>query len=671
MSQTNGSTTCFEEEHKRQSKLTEKAFLLKLEKLQNERKGFVNKMKALIPEMKKLMSHKENIPQIKESLGTLNTLSENATTAHNEVLSLLPREEKAQQNEWFSSIMKYSDTFKNDIEKWLNESEPDISNEPDLFEIKENQLVSETKENNEHCLNGDENDDVKPSDSASNIGKHCSKSKCSASSNAHLNAEAELAALTTRQKLLEERHALEEEEERLRKRKEKLQLETEIAEKIATLNILKTRSTCSKSSMVSKTTSKFKATSQVSNGINSYLEKNKSKRSLNVHAEEFIPDVKQKTTNKNENYSLKYKTKMETAQHSNNKTEQNSTGPLHTVNSQLLNPTSNTITQLNEDNVDDDNEVLGIMKKQNEITTLLIQQQCLAALPKREIPLFDGDPLKYHTFIKAFENGVERNTNNNSDRLYFMEQYTKGHARELVRSCQHIHPDNGYKKAKDLLSDHFGNEQKVAAAYMDKALSWPNIKPEDVRALQDYSLFLRGCCNAMEDVQYLHDLDMPSNMLNIIRKLPYRLRDKLRSQACEIQERYKRRAKFIDIVDFIEKQVKVLTDPVFGSIQDPSTITTKVTAKPKSQPRLKGASFATTVGQVGQKPQSVRNEKDAKAPGSNTCLYCGAGHVLDMCKQLGKNGTREENKLPKGKWYLLQLFVYRTHEQALPEKDFL
>ena len=87
------------------------------------------------------------------------------------------------------------------------------------------------------------------------------------------------------------------------------------------------------------------------------------------------------------------------------------------------------------------NDVLGIMRKQNEITSLLMQQQCLSALPKREIPIYDSDPLKYHMFMKAFENGVERNTTNSCDRLYFLEQHTKGHAKELVRRCQHINPE--------------------------------------------------------------------------------------------------------------------------------------------------------------------------------------------------------------------------------------
>lgn len=54
-------------------------------------------------------------------------------------------------------------------------------------------------------------------------------------------------------------------------------------------------------------------------------------------------------------------------------------------------------------------------------------------------------------------------------------------------------PERGYELAKRLLREHFGNEFKVAAAYTEKALAWPELKSEDVKALQAYSLFLRGC----------------------------------------------------------------------------------------------------------------------------------------------------------------------------------
>lgn len=68
----------------------------------------------------------------------------------------------------------------------------------------------------------------------------------------------------------------------------------------------------------------------------------------------------------------------------------------------------------------------------------------------------------------------------------------------------------------------------------------------------------------------MSELDTTTNMLTIIRKLPYKLRDKWRTVACDIQEVHHHRAVFSDIVDFIEHQVKIVSDPVFGNIQDSS-----------------------------------------------------------------------------------------------------
>ncbi|KAK0136897.1 hypothetical protein N1851_026919 [Merluccius polli] len=44
-------------------------------------------------------------------------------------------------------------------------------------------------------------------------------------------------------------------------------------------------------------------------------------------------------------------------------------------------------------------------------------------------------------------------------------------------------------KAKRLLKEHFSNEMKIGAAYMEKALSWPTIKSEDFGSLQTFFLF--------------------------------------------------------------------------------------------------------------------------------------------------------------------------------------
>lgn len=140
MSQTNGAASCSEMESgtRRERKLTEKALMNKIETLQNERKRVVDKIKSLIPKMKDLMKQRENVPQMKQYLENLNTLCENATISHNELLPLLPDDEIIKQKEWFSSVMKYSGAFGKDIQKWIVETEQnhDLSQkQQDLREI--------------------------------------------------------------------------------------------------------------------------------------------------------------------------------------------------------------------------------------------------------------------------------------------------------------------------------------------------------------------------------------------------------------------------------------------------------------------------------------------------------------------------------------------------------
>lgn len=129
------------------------------------------------------------------------------------------------------------------------------------------------------------------------------------------------------------------------------------------------------------------------------------------------------------------------------------------------------------------NDAVNIMQRQSDITALLVQQNVTSALPTRNILVFDGNPLQFQSFIRAFENCVEQKTNNSSDCLNFLEQNTRRQPRALVRSCQHLPPARGYQTAKYLLGEHFGNEYKIASAYMYKIFNWPLMKPEDDDAL--------------------------------------------------------------------------------------------------------------------------------------------------------------------------------------------
>lgn len=48
-----------------------------------------------------------------------------------------------------------------------------------------------------------------------------------------------------------------------------------------------------------------------------------------------------------------------------------------------------------------------------------------------------------------------------------------------------MEPSAGYTKAKQMLQEFFGDDDKIAEAYIKEALDWQTINSEDGAALQD------------------------------------------------------------------------------------------------------------------------------------------------------------------------------------------
>lgn len=115
------------------------------------------------------------------------------------------------------------------------------------------------------------------------------------------------------------------------------------------------------------------------------------------------------------------------------------------------------------------------------------------------------------------------------------------------------------------------------------------------------------------------------------------------------------RAGFKDIVKFIEYQVKIISDPTFGDIQD-SPVGTKggnktQVSKTQLQQRSqsKRSSYATAVF-MSSEPAVSANKKNVQtqtqsAPTTTSnisCLYCTQRHTLDQCSQLKRKSHREK-----------------------------
>ncbi|XP_048011005.1 uncharacterized protein LOC125244793 [Megalobrama amblycephala] len=342
-----------------------------------------------------------------------------------------------------------------------------------------------------------------------------SKSKVSVSA-AFLQAEAERAALKAKAQALEKKHVLDMEEAQLKVKKEKLALESEMAAADAKVNVFlksesllgKMSSRSTKGSAKSDTSSTYPSTEYIAPA-----------RTLKVQITQDKQGKKGKSTPTVKTHQSHEKTQK------------------HKRDSSTL----------------DNTALADVLKKQNEITAWLIKQQQTSLLPTREIPVFGGDPLQFRSFIKAFEQGIESKTDSMQDRLYYLEQFTVGQPKNLVRIYLHMDPVIGYKEAKQQLEWNFSNSIKISSAFIEKALNWTALKAEDGPALRSYALFLCSCFNTLQEIKFVEELENSANLRTIVSKLPFKLRDKWRTIACNIQDSHNRKVKLKDL-EFIERE---------------------------------------------------------------------------------------------------------------------
>ncbi|XP_032416528.1 uncharacterized protein LOC116718567 isoform X3 [Xiphophorus hellerii] len=569
---------------KRSIKLTEKGLMSYIKMCQDKRNAKLKQARRIMDDLNVLMESNDKADSVNSLLATFIQCSQDAEASHKTLTSLpLPYDELMKQNEHFQNKMSSYHEFTELVRGWLCEREkPFVQPSADDYDQGKN----------------DVDNAINPEDSASNVRSVKSKSgsqvsRVSSTSSARIKAEAERAALLERAAGLKKKHQLEAQEEKLKQEKEQLELETELAAANAKLRVLEINSQCG---------------SKCSDGMNSYIEKRNSNLALDPCAKVFVPERNMDDF------------KMASAIAEKPVVRLKQKPPIQSVDKPQSVCDELTVQQIS---------IIDIMQRQNDITAMLVQQNQNSVLPPRNIPVFDGDPLQYGSFIRAFENSVEAKTSNLSDCLHFLEQYTRGQPRDLVHSCQHLPSELGYPRAKSLLSEHFGNEYKIAQAYMDKINNWPAIKNEDIKSLQAFSLFLKGCSNLTEYVTHLKELDLPSNMRSIILKLPYKMRESWRNVACDLQEHRGQRALFIDLVVFIEKQVKVVSDPLFGNIIDLQQLNSKNTHSSFTKQKKRGNSFATNVLAVKNEDPSENKNKSSKG---YSCLYCLlSNHTIDKC----------------------------------------
>lgn len=260
---------------KRSVKFTSKGLAFYLKTCQEKRSLKCKHVKRSMDKICDFMISIDNVNSVQTELNKCIKCFEEAKDLHEAILNLnLPEDEEKRQKIYFHAK---GSTFSNFIEKvkgWLSDVGHPYAQSNDAENPPGNLSVV--------------SDEINPEDSVSNVScqeenrsrARSKLSKASSTSSARIRAEADKAALMERMAALERKHALEEKEEKLRKEKELFVLETELAAANAKLNVLEINSKCGSKGL---------------NAMNSYFDKNwtgaKGIRPLNLHADDFVPQM--------------------------------------------------------------------------------------------------------------------------------------------------------------------------------------------------------------------------------------------------------------------------------------------------------------------------------------------------------------------------------------------
>ena len=546
-------------------------------------------------EIKQLMldATKVNAPEIKQKMLHLETAIDKFVNAHKSLHETLKDEDDIHEsNDYFSTEMERIADLKQKFEEW-----------------------------NERLAYQSDFADVRPEDSASNVGPESvtQHSKVSSNvSNASLSssislskakATAKRARLQAQAASFRKKRALQEEQFRLEKLAEELELETQLA----------------------------MATAEE----HAYVEAEKIEMACGLPEgsnEPVMTDLPQKESEA-QTHSCRRKATV-------NEREPVESSPPQTRSKE------NGKTSEGPENHQDRNENIKTTKpsrieEDNSQFERFLQTQKQTAnammLPKPEVPIFSGDPIDYQTFVRAFENLIETNTDSDSARLYYLIQYTRGDVQELMKSCLSMKTEEGYAEARRLLKRRYGQNYKIAASYVDRVTTGPTIKPEDTVALQRFSTLLTSCKNTLRAIGYSSKLENPDSLRKIINRLPYGMRRTWRDAVDKITERESREITIDDIAEFVETKARASSHPIFGNLSNETKEDPRDPARDRNRKREGNSRTNFAINQ----DEHLRDEIPKKS--LPKCPECDGNHWLSQCGQFKKMSLIERFKLVRRK----------------------
>ena len=266
----------------------------------------------------------------------------------------------------------------------------------------------------------------------------------------------------------------------------------------------------------------------------------------------------------------------------------------------------------------------------------------VVSMPKVKYMRFDGDPLKYVSFMHNFETCMEKDNPDNSRRLQLIIQHCFGKAKDAIESCVNLPVDEGYYVAKNTLHENFGLPHIIAKGHIKKLENLRPLKQADGTSLLEFARHLVVANRTLSGMgsEYISDLNHTNALRELNKKLPFFMRIKWTECAGRIISAGSK-PQFADFLKFLMDRAKLVNNE-FGE-QLTTSSKEKLNMKQKDlwgRPPSRVTSLATGVrGQHG----NLRRMNQARP----VCVVCRGHHGVWRCDKF-KNQSHQD------KWKVVQ-----------------
>ena len=142
-------------------------------------------------------------------------------------------------------------------------------------------------------------------------------------------------------------------------------------------------------------------------------------------------------------------------------------------------------------------------------------------LPEMKLRTFTGSIGSFRPFIRAFRTNIASKLDDEEEKLMYLVQFTEGRPKEIVSTCLHLPPQQGYQEALELLERRYSNDAQAGDGLVERMLSQVDIKPDDVASLESFSIHLRETLNALKSLPHGTGVVDSKAIQKIIGKIPF------------------------------------------------------------------------------------------------------------------------------------------------------